>query len=100
VVVNEIGEVAWPPESGVTVCGRLIATPVGALPTQETEKATGALKLPREFTTTLVPTLSPGSVETLYVDGCSEKSGVGAATGVTGASTPTVPEIMTGISVE
>jgi hypothetical protein len=100
VVVNEIGEAAWPPESGVTVCGRLIATPVGAFPTQETEKVTGALKLPREFTTTLVPTLSPGSVETVYVDGCREKFGLGAATEATGVSTAIVPEIMTGTSVE
>jgi len=56
--------------------------PVGALPTQEVEKVTGALKLPREFTTTLVPPLRPGIVNTVSADGCSEKS-----------------EIVTGISV-
>lgn len=99
-VVNEIGEAAWPPAGGVTVCGRLIAMPVGALPTHEVEKVTGALKLPSEFTTTLVPPLSPGSVETVSEDGLIEKSGMGAAVGVTGASTAIVPEIMTGISVE
>ena len=74
--------------------------PVGALPTQEAENVTGALKLPREFTTTLVPPLSPGSIDTVSVDGYSEKPGVGAAVGVTGASTAMVSEIMTGISVE
>jgi hypothetical protein len=100
VVVNEIGEAAWPPAGGATVCGMLTAIPVGALPTQEVENVTGALKLPREFTTTLVPPLRPGMVETVSVDGCSEKSVIGAAVGVTGARTAIEPEIMTGISVE
>ena len=66
--MNEIGEAAWPPAGGVTVCGMLIAMPVGALPSQEVEKVTGALKLPREFTTTLVPPPSPGIVETVSVE--------------------------------
>lgn len=99
-VVNEIGDAAWPPAGGVIVCGMLIATPVGALPTQEVEKVTGPLKLPREFTTTLVPPERPGMAETVSADGCNEKSGVGRAAGVTGAKTAIVPEIITGISVE
>jgi len=74
--------------------------PVGALPTQDVEKVTGALKLPREFTTTLVPPLSPGIVDTVSEDGCNAKSGMGAAVGVTGASTAIEPEMTTGISVE
>jgi len=74
--------------------------PVGALPTQDVENVTGALKLPTEFTTTLVPPLRPGIVDTVSVDGCTEKSGMGAAVGVTGARTAIEPEITTGISVE
>ena len=50
---------------------------VGALPTQEVEKVTGPLKLPSEFTTTLVPPLSPGIIDIVSVDGCSEKSFMG-----------------------
>ena len=100
VVANEIGDAACPSAGGVTVCGMLTAMPVGALPTQEVEKVTGALKLPIEFTTTLVPPVRPGMVETASVDGWSAKSGIGTAVGVTGASTAKVPEIVTGISVE
>jgi len=69
------------------------------LPTQEVEKVTGALKLPREFTTTLASPLMPGIVDTVSVDGCSEKSGMGTAVGVTGARTAIEPETITGISV-
>jgi hypothetical protein len=58
------------------------------------------LKLPREFTTTLVPPLRPGIVDTVSVDGRTEKSWMGAAVGVTGAKTVGVLAIMTGISVE
>jgi len=39
-------------------------------------------------------------VDTVSVDGWSEKSIVGAATGLTGARTAGEPETMTGISVE
>jgi len=84
----------------MTVCGRLMAMPVGAFPTQEVEKVTGALNPPREFTKTLVPALSPGIVETVSEVGVTEKSGITAGAGATGARTASVPETMTGISVE
>jgi hypothetical protein len=100
VVVNDIGDAAWPPAGGVTVCGRLIAMPVGALPNHEAANVTGALKLPREFTTTLVPALSPGIVDTVAADVRCVKSGMETIVGVTEAGTAIVPEIMTGISVE
>jgi len=100
VVVNSIGELASPPLGGVTDCGRLIATPVGALPTHEAEKVTGELNPPSELTTTLVPALRLGMVETESEDGVTEKSGIIAGAGATGARTVSVPEIVTGISVE
>jgi len=50
---------------------------VGALPTQDVEKVTGSLKLPREFTATLVPPLSPGIILSVSVEGVSEKSFMG-----------------------
>ena len=70
------------------------------MPTQEVEKVTGALKLPKESTTTLVPPLSPGIADTVSVDGRREKSVIGVPSGLTGARTAIEPEIMTGISVE
>jgi hypothetical protein len=99
VVVNSIGELASPPGGGVTVCGMLTLMPVGALPTHETEKLTGELKLPRELTVTEVPASSPGMVDTVSDVGVTEKSGIIAGEGVTGARTATVPSpsIMTGI---
>lgn len=101
VVMNWIGELASPPAGGVTDCGRLTAIPVGAFPTQETEKTTGELNPPSEFTTTLVPPLSPGITDTVSVDGLIEKSGTYTpAGGVTGARTAGVPAIITGIWVE
>jgi len=100
VVVNSIGELASPPAGGVTVCGTLTLMPVGALPTQDTENVTGELKPPREFTTIEVPPLRPGMVETVSEDGATEKSGIIAGAGATGARTVNVPEIVTGISVE
>ena len=79
----------------------MMAMPVGAFPTQEVEKVTGALNPPREFTTTPVPVLSPGIVETVSEVGVTEKPpGIIAGAGATGARTASVPEIMTGISVE
>jgi hypothetical protein len=53
-----------------------------------------------ELTTTEVPPLSPGIVDTVSEVVVSEKSGIMAGAGVTGARTASVPEIMTGISVE
>jgi len=99
-VVNSIGELASPPAGGVTVCGTLTLMPVGALPTQETEKVTGELNPLSELTTTLVPALRPGMVETVSEDGVTEKSGNIAGAGARGARTVSVPEIVTGISVE
>ena len=100
VVVNSIGELASPPAGGVTLCGMLTLMPVGAAPTQETEKVTAELNPPMELTTTEVPPLSPGIVDTVSEVVVSEKSGIMAGAGVTGARTASVPEIMTGISVE
>jgi hypothetical protein len=59
VVVNPTEELPTPPGGGVTVCGRLMLTPVGALPTQDAENMTGELKPPTELTTTSVDTLKP-----------------------------------------
>ena len=59
VVVNPIAELPTPLGGGVTVCGIVIPIPVGALPIQEVEKDTGALKPPRELTSMLVPPLRP-----------------------------------------
>jgi len=59
VVVKPTDEVAKPLAGGVTVCGRVILMPVGALPTQEAEKVTGELKPPTELTTTSVDPLKP-----------------------------------------
>jgi len=100
VVVNEIGELASPPTGGVTVCGMLTLMPLGALPTHETEKVTGPLNPPTESTTTLVPPLRPGIVDTVLADGRIENSWMGAAEGVTGARTAGMLPIITGISVE
>jgi hypothetical protein len=100
VVVNWIGELASPPAGGVTVCGMLTLMPVGALPSQETEKVTGELNPPTEFTTTDVPPLTPETVDTVSEVGVTEKSGIIAGEGVTGARTASVPSIMTGIWVK
>jgi len=71
------------------------------VPTHEVEKITGALNPPSEFTTTLVPPLSPGIVDTVDVSGRIEKSeGRIATAGATGANTVRVLPRMTGISVE
>jgi hypothetical protein len=75
----------------------LTAMPVGALPTQDVEKLTGELKPPYEFTIMLVPTLSPGIVETVSEDELITKSG---ALAVTGARTDGVPAIVVEIRVE
>ena len=77
-----------------------MATPVGALPTQEAEKVTGELNPRSELTTTVVPALSPRMVETVSEVGVTEKSGIISGAGATGARTANVPEIMTVISVE
>jgi len=102
VVVKLMGELASPPAGGVTVCGSVTAIPVGAFPTHEAEKITGELKLPREFTVTEVPPLSPGIVETVSEVGVTEKSGMnaGVAALITGARTVGWPAIATSISVE
>ena len=47
------------PEGGVTGWGRVRLTPVGVLPTQAAEKATGELNSLMEFTITLVEVLRP-----------------------------------------
>lgn len=95
-VVNWIGELASPPAGGVTVCSRLTLTPVGAVPTQETEKMTGALNSPLEFTVTDVPASKPGIVETVSEVGATEKSGKSCGA-VTGARTASVSDTSTGI---
>jgi len=101
VVVKLMGELASPPAGGVTVCGSVTAIPVGSFPTQEAEKITGELKLPREFTVTELPPFSPGIVETVSEVGATEKSGMyTGANGVTGARTVGWPAIATSISVE
>jgi hypothetical protein len=69
--------------------------PVGALPTHEVEKATGELKPPSEFTSTVVPALKPSSTDTVPEEGVIEKSG-----GPTGARTDGVPAIVTESCVE
>jgi hypothetical protein len=97
VVVNPIGELASPPAGGVTDCGMLTAMPVGALPIQDVEKVTGALKPSYEFTIMLIPTLSPGVVETVSEEELTTKSD---AVAVTGASTDGVPAIVVEIRVE
>ena len=99
-VVNWIGELASPPARGVTVCGIATLTSLGAVPTQETEKTTGALNPPIEFTVTDVPAFNPGIVEMVSDVDATEKSGkIWGVVGVTGARTPTVPETTTGIWV-
>lgn len=100
VVVNSIGELASLPAGGVTVCGTMTPMPVGALPTQETENVTGELNPPSELTTTEVPPLSPRIVDTVSEVGVTEKSGIVAGAGVTGARTDGVASIVTTISVE
>ena len=100
VVVKPIGELASPPAGGVTVGGSVIPMPVGAFPTHDAEKATGALNPLTEFTVTAVALFSPGVVETVSDVGAIEKSPpfIGTA-GVTGARTANVPAIATGIVV-
>ena len=51
-----------------------MATPVGALPIQPTENVTEELNPSSEFTRTLVPALSPGIVDTVFVVEVMEKS--------------------------
>ena len=98
-VLNWIGELAWPPAGGVTDCGSVTPMPVGVLPTQETENVTGELKLPFELTRTLVPALIPGIVETVSVAGFIAKSPgrYRGAAGATGAKTVGAPPIATDI---
>jgi len=100
--VKPIGELASPPTGGVTVGGRVIPMPVGAFPTQEAEKVTGALNPLTEFTVTALALFRPGVVETVSDVGLIVKSppltGTGTA-GVTGARTANVPAIATGIAV-
>ena len=102
VVVKPIGELASPPIGGVTVGGSVIPMPVGAFPTQEAEKVTGALNPLTEFTVTAVALFRPGVVETVSDVGAIVKSppytGAGTA-GVTGARIANVPAIVTGIVV-
>ena len=95
VVVNEIGEVASPSGGGVTDCGTLILTPVGAAPTHEVEKVTGELNPPIEFTIMDVPPLRPSMTDTVPEDGLIEKSWA-----VTGARIAGVPVMATVTSVE
>ena len=97
-VVNAIAELASPRGGGVTVCGILIVTPVGAAPSHDAEKLTGELNPPSEFTIIEVPPLRPGITATVAEDDSTEKSG-DAATG-TGARTDGVPAMVTIISVE
>jgi hypothetical protein len=59
VVVKPIGELASPSAGGATEGGRLIATPVGALPTQAVEKVMGELNPSIEATRMLAPPLRP-----------------------------------------
>ena len=91
-VVNLISELASPPTGGVTDCGSMMLMPAGAFPTQDAEKVIGELNPPREFTTMLLSPLSPGIIDTVSVDGLTEKS-VGGVN--TGASTAGVPAIIT-----
>ena len=102
VVVKPIGELASPPDGGVTVGGRVIPMPEGAFPTQDAEKVTGALNPLTEFTVTAAALFRPGVVETVSAVGVTVKSpmftGAGTA-GVTGANTANVPAIATGIVV-
>ena len=91
-----MGELPSPPSGGVTVCGMVTATPVGAFPTQEVEKVTGELNPPTELTMMFVDALRPGITETVEVLGATLKSGAAAATG---AKTDGVPAITTLISV-
>ena len=99
--MNAIGELVSPQAGGVTDCGKVMTMPLGALPTQATEKVTGELNPPREFTTRLVPTLDPGLADTVSVTELIEKSEVTTAgTGFTGARTGGVLAIMTEIWVE
>ena len=85
-----MGVLAVPPVGGVTACGMVTLIPVGALPTQETEKDTGELKPPIEFTSTLVEVLKPWITATVPEDGEIEKSDA-----ATGARTIGVPPIAT-----
>jgi hypothetical protein len=59
VVAKPTDELPSPPGSGVTGCGIVIPTPVGALPTQEAENVTGELKPPTELTIKSVDPLKP-----------------------------------------
>ena len=93
VVVKAMGELASPPVGGVTVSGTNTAMPVGALPTQDTEKDTGELNPPSEFTMTLVPLDNPEVVDTVSTEGVIEKS-------PSFSIVPGAMPIMMGISVE
>jgi len=100
VVVNPMGELASPPEGGVTLGGRFIPIPDGALPTHAAENVIGALNPFIDCTATEVPPPSPGIVDTVSDVGVMLKSGPFTATaGVTGASTTGAPAITTGIVV-
>ena len=98
--MNPIGELASPPEGGVTLGGKFIPIPEGALPTQAAENVIGELNPFTDCAVTEVPPLSPGMVDTVSDVGVRLKSGpLTATTGVTGASTTGAPAITTGIVV-
>ena len=82
-------ELAALPGRGVTGWGRVRLMPVGALPTQAAENATGELKPPTEFTITSVEVPSPWVVEIVEDEDDMEKSGA-AATGTRTAGVPTM----------